>query len=83
MQTPYGVFISNTNIKKLQTIQKKAFFIVIGCTQDTKIQGLHDKTSVLPMGTHLKVHAIHLKQMTQTQTYSLHYLNAHLDPRIN
>ena len=32
----------------------------IGCTRDTKIQVLQDKTSVLPMGTHLKLHATHL-----------------------
>ena len=35
----------------------------------TDIQGLQDKTSVLPMGTHLKLHATHFKQMSQIQTY--------------
>ena len=35
------------------------------------------------MGTHLKLHATELKQMTQTQTHPLHYFNAHLDPQIN
>ena len=41
------------------------------------------QNSVLPMGTHLKLHATHLKQMTQAQTHFLHYLNAHLDQQIN
>ena len=49
----------------------------------TNIQGLQDKTSVLPMGTHLKLHATHLKQMTQNTNTLLHYLNARLDPQIN
>ena len=35
------------------------------------------------LGTHLKLHATHLKQMTQTQTHFLHYLNVRLDLRIN
>ena len=50
--------------------------------QHTNIQDLQDKTSVLPMGTHLKLHATHLKQITQTQTHFLHYLNAGLDPQL-
>ena len=49
----------------------------------TKHKHLHDKISVLPMGAYLKLHATQLKQMTQTQTYSLHYLNACSDPQIN
>ena len=38
------------------------------------IQGLQDKTSVLQMDTHFKLHPTHLKQMTQTQTHPLHTL---------
>ena len=49
----------------------------------TNIQDLQDKTSVLPMGTHLKLNATHLKQMSQTQTHFLLYLNARLYPLIN
>ena len=55
---------SNTNKKKPQTIQNTALFIATGCKRDTNIQGLQDKISVLPTGTHLKLHATHLKQMT-------------------
>ena len=42
-------------------------------------QHLHDKTKVLPMDTHLKLHAAQLRQLTQTQTYPLHDLNAYLN----
>ena len=84
MQTPYGVLPYQTpTSKNCNQIQNTAWFIASGCTRDTNNQGLQDKTSVLPMGTHLKLHATHFKQMTQTQTHFLDYLNARLDPRIN
>ena len=57
--------------------------IAIGCTQDTNTQHLHDETKVLPMDTHLKLHATQLKQLTQTQTHPLHDLNAYSDPPRN
>ena len=79
----WNPIISNSNIKKLQIIQNTALRITTGCTRDTNTQRLHDKISVLPMGTHLKLHAIQLNQMTPTQTHLLHYLNALLDPQIN
>ena len=82
MQTPYGALPYQTptsrNCKPFRTP-----ICSLLCTRDINIQGLQDKTSVLPMGTHLKLHATHLKQMIQTQTHFLHYLNARLDPRIN
>ena len=83
MQTPHGVLIQNTNIKKLQIIQNTALFISTCCIRDTHIQSLQDKAIVLPKGTYLNLilHATHLKQMTQT--HPLHNLNAHLHPQIN
>ena len=45
----------------------------------TNTQHLHDETKVFPMDTHLKLHATQLKQLTQTQTHSLHDLNAYLN----
>ena len=78
--TIWSPIISNTNIKKLQTFQNTALRIATGCTRDTNTQHLHDKTKVLPMDTHLKLHATQLKQLTQTQTHSLHDLNAYLNP---
>ena len=42
--TIWSPIISNTNIKKLQTIQNTALQIAAGCTQDTNTQHLHDET---------------------------------------
>ena len=76
---PYNIKLTSRNCKPL----RKGFRIATGCTRDTNTQRLHDKSSVLSMGTHFKLHATELKQMTQTQTHPLHYFNAHLDPQIN
>ena len=54
------LIISNTIIKKLQTIQNTALRIATGCTQDTNTQHLHDKTKLLPIDTHLKLHTTYL-----------------------
>ena len=73
----WSPIISNTNIKKLQTIQNTDLRIVTGCTRDANTQHLHDETKVFPIDTHLKLHATQLKQLTQTQTHSLHDLNTY------
>ena len=44
-----------------------------------ELEHLHDKTKVLPIDTHLKLHATQLKQLTQIQTHPLHDLNAYSD----
>ena len=81
MQTPYGALSYQTPTSRNCKSFRHSF---IHCYWlHTNIQDLQDKTSVLPMGTHLKLHATHLKQMTQTQTHFFHYLNACLDPQIN
>ena len=80
--TIWSPIISNTNIKKLQTIQNTALQIATGCTQDTNTQHLHDKTKTFQW-TPIKHQAIELKQSTQTQTHSLHNLNAYLAPPRN
>ena len=64
-------------------VQNTAFGIATGCTQDKCIQYLQDKTKVLLMNTYLKLHAIKLKQLTQTQVHFLHDLNAYSDPLKN
>ena len=66
-----------------ETVNRSEHSFVHCYSLHTNIQDLQDKTSVLPMGIHLKLHATHLKQITQTQTHFIHYLNARLDPRIN
>ena len=77
--TIWSPIISNTNIKKQQTIQNTALQIATGCAQDTNTQHLHDEIKVFPMATQLKLHATELKQLTQTQTHPLHDLNAYSD----
>ena len=34
--------------------------IATGCTQDIVTQQIHDKTTVLPISTHLKLHTLNL-----------------------
>ena len=70
----WNPIISNTNIKKLQTIHNKALPIATGSTQETNTQHQHDKISVLQMDINLKLCATQLKQLTQTQTHPLHDL---------
>ena len=44
---------------------------------------LHEKIKILPMDTHLKLHATQVKQLTQIQTHLLHHLNSNSDPPTN
>ena len=62
--TKWSLIISNTNTKKLQTIQNTAFQIATDYTQDTNTQNLHDKTKVFPMDTQSKLLVNQLKQLT-------------------
>ena len=69
---------SSMSINKLQVMQNAALRTAIGCTQDTNIQHLHDKTLILPIYEHLQLHASQYKQKTQhpmitplTQTYNI------------
>ena len=83
MQIPiiWSPIIPKTNIKKLQTIQNTTLQIATGCTRNTNTQHLHNETKLLPMDTHLKLHATQLKQLIQTQTHHLHDdLNAYSNP---
>ena len=57
MQTyvePYHT-VSNTNIQKLQAIQKTTLRIATGCTRNTNTQDLQCKIDVLLMGIHLTI----------------------------
>ena len=47
--TIWNTIISNTNIKKLQTIQNTALRIATDCRRDTNTQHQYDKTKVLPI----------------------------------
>ena len=54
-----------------------------GCIQDTNTQHVQDETKLLQMDTQLKLHATQFHQLTQTQTQSLHDLNAYSNPPRN
>ena len=45
----YSPLVSSTSINKLQVMQNAELGTVTGCTQDTNIQNLHDKTLTLPI----------------------------------
>ena len=63
---------SSTSINKLQVMQNAASRTATGCTQETNIQHLHDKTLTLPIHEHLKLHASQYKQKTQHPSHPLH-----------
>ena len=76
MQTPC-VFLS---YQTLTSRNCKLFRTQLCSLQLAVLETQTFKTTVLPMGTHLKLHASDLKQIIQMQTHPLHYLNAYLDP---
>ena len=57
--------------------------IATGCTRYTNTQHLRDETKPFEWTPISNFHATQLKQLTQTQTYSLHDLNAYSDPSRN
>ena len=73
--TIWAPIASDTNVKKLQTIQNSALCTATGCTKDTNIQHLHDETNVLSLNEHLKLHASQLRNKTQLPTHPLNKLN--------
>ena len=48
---------SSTIINKLQVMQYASLRTATGCTQDTNLQHLHDKTLTLPIHEYLQLHA--------------------------
>ena len=63
---------SSTSINKLQIMQNAALRTSTGCTQDTNIQHMHDKTLTLHIHEHLQLHAPQYKQKTQHPSNPLH-----------
>ena len=72
--TTWSPTISQTNIQQLQRIQNTALRIATGCTKDTNVQHLHDETQVLPLDTHLRLHASQLRQKSLDTTHPLNHL---------
>ena len=74
---------SSTSINKLQVMQNASLRTATGCTQDTNIQHLHDKTLTLPIHEHLQLHASQYKQKTQHPSHPHHKHTTHFNnPRL-
>ena len=70
----WPLLASLTSISKLQVMQNAALRTATGCTQDTHIQQLHDKTLTLSIDKLLQHHASQYKQniiTSLTQTYNI------------
>ena len=63
---------STTNINKLQVMHNAALRTATGCTQDTKIQHLHDEGLIPPIQEYLQPHASQYKQKTQHPAHPVH-----------
>jgi reverse transcriptase-like protein/retrotransposon-encoded endonuclease len=81
--TIWSPIASQTNIEHLQTLQNTALRIATGCTADTSIHHLHQETQVLPLSTHLKLHASQLKEKTRSSNHPLHPLRMQPKPPRN
>ena len=82
MQAPYGALSYQTptsrNCKPLKT--QLCELLLAGHKTQILNTYTQDETKVLPMNTHLKLHATQLKQLNQIQTHPLHSdLNAYLN----
>ena len=66
-------------MNKLQIIQNTALRIATGCTADTNTHH-HQETLVLPVPTHLRLHASQLKEKTKLPHHPLHPLRMQPDP---
>ena len=71
----WSPLVSSTSINKLLVMQNAALRTATGCTQDTNIQHLHDKTHTLPIHEHLQLHASQYKQKTQHPSHPIHKHN--------
>ena len=67
-------------MNKLQIIQNNALRIATGCTADTNTHHLHQETLILPLPTHLKLHASQLKEKTKLSHHPLHPLRTQPEP---
>ena len=68
---------SPTSIKKLQVMQNATLSACTGCTHDTNIQHLHDKTNILPIQKYLQLHASQVRQKAQYPSHPLYRYTTH------
>jgi len=70
----WSTITSDTSIHKLQTIQNSALRIATGCTADTNTHFLHHETKILPIKSHLKLHASNYKEKTKDPGHPNHHI---------
>jgi len=70
----WSTIISDKSIKKLDTVQNSALRIATGCSADTNTDHLHQETKILPIQSHLKLHASNYRQKTNLNTHPNHAL---------
>jgi hypothetical protein len=73
--TIWGPVVSNTNMKKLQTVQNSALRIATGCTKDTSTDNLHREATVLPISSHIKLHSSLYKQKAESPSHPSHHIS--------
>ena len=83
MQTPYGPYHIKHQHKETANHSEYSFAYYSLLHMRHKHSTPTRQNQCPTNGPHFKLHATHLKQMTQTQIHPLHYPNAHLDPQSN
>ena len=68
-ETPYGALSYH---QEASNHSEQSFLLCCWLHMRHNTQHLHDKTNVFLIGTHLKLHAIQLKQLTQTMHIQIH-----------
>ena len=72
---------SPTSINNLKVMQNAALRACTGCTHDTNIQHLHDKSNILTIQKPLQLHASQVRQKAQYPSHPLHrYTTLHITP---
>ena len=64
------VFTKKSKCDEFNGIHNKALQIPIGCIQETNTQQLHNEINVLPISTHLKLHATQLNPLVDYSEYT-------------
>ena len=83
MQTPYGVLLYQTpTSRNCKPFKTQLCSLLLAAYKTQRFKACMRKPvsyQWVPISNSMLL----IKQMTQTQTHRLHYLNAHLDPQIN
>ena len=78
--TIYAPIISDKQLTALQVTQNQGLRIATGCTSYTNINHIHDKTKILPIEKHLRLHSSQLRQKASHPDHPLHRLTTQPQP---